>query len=347
MVIVDRYTNWPIIERAHEGSKGLIDCLRQTFATFGIPDELSTDGGLEFTAQNTRKFLNDWGVHHRVSSVAFPHSNCRAEVGVKVAKRIITDNTDSRGNLNIDTFQRAMLSYRTTPSADSKLSPAQCLFGRQIKDFIPVHRNKYKPNQAWVKMLDQREKSQYDRNINMKKFWSEHTKALTPLKVGDLVRVQNQFGNNPRKWNRTGKIIEVLQFDQYRVKIDGSNRATLRNRKFLRKYERLPQNRQTERRDLLERLRTVGPYRKVDQGPVEKSFFQNTSPQTPVKQPSYNAGEDVNGESLPPCQIQADSPDLPNMDRTMTDDERTVAPTQKRSLAVRRLDDFNKKGLKE
>ena len=39
-VIVDRYSNWPIVERAHDGSKGLISTLRQTFTTFGISDEL-------------------------------------------------------------------------------------------------------------------------------------------------------------------------------------------------------------------------------------------------------------------------------------------------------------------
>ena len=50
LLVVDRYSNWPIIERAHEGSKGLIDSLRRLFATFGIPDECATDGGPEFTA---------------------------------------------------------------------------------------------------------------------------------------------------------------------------------------------------------------------------------------------------------------------------------------------------------
>jgi hypothetical protein len=40
----------------------------------------------------------------------------------------------------------------------------------------------------------------------------------------------------PLKWDKTGVIIEVRQFDQYAVKVDGSGRVTLRNRKFLRKY---------------------------------------------------------------------------------------------------------------
>jgi len=65
---------------------------------------------------------------------------------------------------------------------------------------------------------------------------SEHTHRLPPLSVGDHVRLQNQVGPFPRKWDKTGVVIEVCQFDQYVVRIDGSRRVTLRNRKFLRKY---------------------------------------------------------------------------------------------------------------
>ena len=69
LLIVDRYSNWPIVERSCDGASGLINCLRRTFVTFGIPDELASDGGPEFTAQSTQRFLQDWGVHHRLSSV--------------------------------------------------------------------------------------------------------------------------------------------------------------------------------------------------------------------------------------------------------------------------------------
>ena len=65
---------------------------------------------------------------------------------------------------------------------------------------------------------------------------SEHTKRLPPLKVGDHVRIQNQIGPYPLKWDKTGIIVEVRQYDQYIVRTDGSNRTTLRNRKFLRKF---------------------------------------------------------------------------------------------------------------
>ena len=80
---------------ASNGALGLISSIRRTFVTFGIPNELVSDGGPEFTATATRQFLEDWGVHHRLSSVAFPHSNCRVEVGVKTVKRLISDKPRS------------------------------------------------------------------------------------------------------------------------------------------------------------------------------------------------------------------------------------------------------------
>ena len=64
----------------------------------------------------------------------------------------------------------------------------------------------------------------------------QHTRRLPPLRFGDQVRIQNQTGPHPNKWEKTGSVIEVRQHDQYVVRIDGSRRVTLRNRKFLRRY---------------------------------------------------------------------------------------------------------------
>ena len=124
LVIVDRYSNWPTVCKASGGSAGLIASLKLTFTTFGIPEELASDGGPEFTASATSDFLRNWGVHHRLSSVAFAHSNYRAEVAVKSMKRLLAGKTGPTGTLNSDTFLRALLQYRNTPDRDTKLSPA-------------------------------------------------------------------------------------------------------------------------------------------------------------------------------------------------------------------------------
>jgi len=65
---------------------------------------------------------------------------------------------------------------------------------------------------------------------------TEHTKRLLPLSIGDNVRIQNQTSPHPLQWDKTGVVIEVRQYAQYTIRVDGSRRITLRNRKFLRKY---------------------------------------------------------------------------------------------------------------
>ena len=102
LVIVDRYSNWPIVEKSRDGAAGLIYSLRKVFSTFGVPEELSSDGGPQFIASITSKFLKDYGVHHRLSSVAHARSNGRAELGVKTVKRMLNENTGPNGDLEND-----------------------------------------------------------------------------------------------------------------------------------------------------------------------------------------------------------------------------------------------------
>ena len=79
----DRLSGWVEIFKAHHGTaqagaQGLIAALRALFATFGVPEEISSDGGPEFSPAATADFLTRWEVRHRMSSAYFPQSNGRA-----------------------------------------------------------------------------------------------------------------------------------------------------------------------------------------------------------------------------------------------------------------------------
>ena len=49
--------------------------------------------------------------------------------------------------------------------------------------------------------------------------------------------IQNQSGRFPTRWDKSGCVVEVKGHDQYVVKVTGTGRLTLRNRRFLRRYE--------------------------------------------------------------------------------------------------------------
>ena len=73
LVVGDRLSGWCEVfptptGSSSSGARGLVKCLRRLFSTFGVPQELSSDGGPEFTASLTKDFLHRWGVKHRKSS---------------------------------------------------------------------------------------------------------------------------------------------------------------------------------------------------------------------------------------------------------------------------------------
>ena len=220
------------------GARGLVKCLRRWFATFGVPRQLSSDGGPEFAAEYTCNFLKSWGVTHRISSAYNPSSNGRAEVAVKSVKRLMRSNLGPFGSLDTDQFLRAMLQMRNTPDPDCGVSPSQIVFGRPLRDNLLftdyVDRGKY--SKRWQDAWSAKEEALRARFIRTSEKINLHSKHLPPLTVGEKCFVQNQTGPHAKKWYHTGTVMEVLPHHKYAVKMDGSGRITCRNRRFLKVY---------------------------------------------------------------------------------------------------------------
>jgi len=250
LIIGDRLSGWTEVVKADpgtssSGSKGLCEALRRIFLSFGVPEEISSDGGPEFVSAEAEDFYQRWGVSHRLSSAYFPQSNGRAEVAVKLTKRLLEDNVGVDGTLNTDKVVRALLQQRNTPDKDCQLSPAQVIFGRSLRDAmpqldksIPIFESDRLHNQ-WHEAWSAKEEAIRSRLVRSCEDLEDGSKELPPLREGDSVVIQNQdkSSGRPNKWDRQGKVVASKDNDQYLVKVDGSGRLTLRNRRFLRKFQ--------------------------------------------------------------------------------------------------------------
>ena len=236
LAIVDRFSNWlSVFKLDRDTSEEFLKVLRTYVAIFGIPITFTSDGAKVFTSKLVEDFCNRWGIIHRVTTAYNPRSNKRAEVAVKSAKRLIRDNLSQTGSLDTDSLARAILQHRNSPCPITGLSPAQIVFGRVLRDFLPLQPGKFIQRPEWQQAAEAREKSYSKRILDKAVQLTKGSKQLPALKPGDHVHIQDQYGNTPKQWNKTGVIVEVGKHDDYLVSIDGSRHVTKRNRKFLRK----------------------------------------------------------------------------------------------------------------
>ena len=126
LVYADRYTGWVEGTSLKNSTfKTIRKCLLTWFSTFGVPEEIATDGGPPFNSYDFDAFLNKWNVRRRLSSAHYPQSNGRAEAAVKSIKRISTGNIDkSTGHIDTDRATCAILGHRNTPNQETGISPA-------------------------------------------------------------------------------------------------------------------------------------------------------------------------------------------------------------------------------
>ena len=214
LTVLDRFSYWINVyhlpNTATTGS--LLKHLRNLFTAYGVPEEIASDGGPQFTSGDCKSFLNSWGIHHRLSSAEYPQSNGRAELAVKTVKRTIIDNT-IRGSLDTDEAARAILQYRNTPIQSLGLSPAQILFHRQLRDHIPNHPNNLRLHKKWLIAAKKRENPTNLSQETPYQRTDSTPQNLPPIPVGTRVILQDQRSrNNFRKWNCTGVLSRPCPF---------------------------------------------------------------------------------------------------------------------------------------
>ena len=191
LITTDAYSKWIDAQIVNTATSGVtIEHLRTLFATHGIPEVLVSDNGTQFTSTEFEVFMRKNGICHVRVSPYHPSSNGLAERAVKTVKEGLK-KCGSTESLQCS-ISRILFHYRITPHSTTGVSPAELLFGRQIRS----HLDQVKPNLSNQVILKQ---------ASQKKYHDYGTRTRS-FQVGDTVFVQNQ--TNGPKW-LAGQIQEI------------------------------------------------------------------------------------------------------------------------------------------
>ena len=182
LILIDAHSKW--IEACcvtSVTSAITIECLRQVFAQFGVPETVVTDNGACFTTREFELFLEVNGIRHLTSASYHPASNGLAERAVQIAKRRL--QKVMQGILTAR-LAKVSFSYKLTPQGTTGISPAELLLGRRPRSKLDLVR----PNTAeCVENKQLQQKAHHDVATQLHKFQEEEEVYLRNFGRGWIV----------------------------------------------------------------------------------------------------------------------------------------------------------------
>ena len=145
MVTVDFYSDYFELDAmSSTNAEAVIKRLKRHFSRHGVPVAVHSDNGPPFNSSAFAEFASEYAFATVTSSPEYPQSNGKAESAVKIAKNSIRKaNRDPETDIN-----RALLTWRNTPTADLHSSPARRMFGRRTRTPLPQKSSTLEPQIA-------------------------------------------------------------------------------------------------------------------------------------------------------------------------------------------------------
>ncbi|KFD66234.1 hypothetical protein M514_21521 [Trichuris suis] len=129
---MDSASKWPEAKVVSNiSTSAAIRCLREIFATHGLPRILVSDNGPAFVSAPFRAFLRRCGVKHLYTPPYHPNCNGQAERTIQTLKQALRKLLSY--NIDFDCcLANALFAIRATPSRVTGRSPAESLMGRRL-----------------------------------------------------------------------------------------------------------------------------------------------------------------------------------------------------------------------
>ena len=178
--MVDTYSKWPeVAVMSSTTSEKTINVLRTMFAQHGLPEQLVSDNGPQFTSSEFSQFLQNNRIKHILSAPHHPASNGLAERFVQTLKRNLKA-TMKEGKAIHHRLTEFLFEYQATPHATTNVSPSELFLKRKLR----THFDLMLPNTRVLVMSKQADqKQQHD----------QHTRPCF-LFPGSLVMVRVYVG---------------------------------------------------------------------------------------------------------------------------------------------------------
>ena len=134
LVCTDYLTKWVEVRamnnaRDEKVAKFLYE---QIFKWYGVPRELVTDQGAQFTSNLIITVMKEYSIRHRKSSPYHPQANGQAEVTNREIDAILTKIVQLHKKDWSSRLNEAAWAYRTTQKTTTGFTPFQLVYGKTI-----------------------------------------------------------------------------------------------------------------------------------------------------------------------------------------------------------------------
>ena len=135
---MDAKSNWiEVLPMSSTTAEATVQALRFVFSTHGLPEEIVSDNGRQFIAQELIDFLKCNHMNYFLSAPYHPASNGEAERAVRTFKQAMKPSKLDSGTRakKICSFQ---LSYRSTLHTATGCTSAELLMNHRIRTTLDV-----------------------------------------------------------------------------------------------------------------------------------------------------------------------------------------------------------------
>ena len=138
LVVVDAHSKWPeVFEMQSTSTAKTIAVLRHLFAAYSLPEQVVSDNGPQFIAEEFKSFMKQNGVKHIHCAPYHPSSNGAAERFIQTFKKSMKASQKDDRTLS-HRLADFLLTYRATPHATTGRAPSTLFLQRHLQTHLSL-----------------------------------------------------------------------------------------------------------------------------------------------------------------------------------------------------------------